>query len=514
MATTIDEFVIAVGVDAKNVQKGIKKVTSMLEASTKVWVSLFSSFTIAAAAAFGQYTQEAEKLGKKAKDIGIGVGALNALELAADRAGGSAEELEKDMKRLADETGGNAYGALLELAQAADEMGEAEFVPYAEALGISKTTIDLTKSGTLALKDQMHAMKEMGLLTAQDAKNAEAFNRNMKDLWQTFRGIMNIIFRSVLPGFNKVLDWFKRAIIDLRKHDVLIKAFFIGLATIITALVIPAFAKLAAAMLLNPITWLIAMVAALALVIEDLVVWCEGGESALADLWKEIFGNPDNAKEAWETVKQSVVDFFTAINEYLPTATDFWRGFVIVVKNLANPLIALIGIFETVKNAWDMLTNALKVGIDWLTEKFVAFGKVIEAALSPLASKGQGLTGNAKTMDYDPEQVTSNGGIFTSPTNALVGEAGNEAIIPFSPGKRNRGLELLSKIAGNLMPNISASQALPMGGATTVNNTTDTRVNVGTVNISAADGTDAANQFMSGIESRASAWTAAANVAY
>jgi hypothetical protein len=65
------------------------------------------------------------------------------------------------------------------------------------------------------------------------------------------------------------------------------------------------------------------------------------------------------------------------------------------------------------------------------------------------------------------------------------------------------------------MPSIQAAQALPMGGATTNNNiNSDTRVTVGTVNISAADGTDAANQFMTGVETRAAMWTAAANVAY
>ena len=108
----------------------------------------------------------------------------------------------------------------------------------------------------------------------------------------------------------------------------------------------------------------------------------------------------------------------------------------------------------------------------------------------------------------------ADGGIFTSPTRALIGEAGAEAVIPFSAGKRNRGIELLSKIAGNFV-DVSAANALPMGGASTVNNnTTDTRVTVGTVNISAADGTDAAAQFMGGIEQRAQMWTAAANVAY
>jgi hypothetical protein len=107
----------------------------------------------------------------------------------------------------------------------------------------------------------------------------------------------------------------------------------------------------------------------------------------------------------------------------------------------------------------------------------------------------------------------ANGGIFTSPHMGLVAEAGAEAIIPLSSGKRKRALDLLSRIAGNFM-DVSAANALPMGGASTVNNTTDTRVNVGTVNINAADGTDAANQFMTGIETRAAKWTAAANVAY
>jgi len=522
----IDEFIISLGIDAKKVERGMKEVTRMVEASTKAWMSIFGSFTIAASAAFAQYVSEAEKLGQKSKDIGIGVAALNALEMAADRAGGSAEDLERDMKRLAEETGGNAYGALLELSQLAEEMGEAEYTTYAEALGISQTTIDMTKGGTLALKDQMHAMKEMGLITAQDAKEAQAFSRNMKDLWQTFRGIMNIVFRSVLPGFNKVSDFFKHIMIDLRKHDTLVKAFFIGLATVITALVLPALAKMAAAMLMNPITWLIAMVAALALVIEDLVVWCNGGESALADLWKEIFGSPDDAKEVWETVKQAVVDFFTAINEYLPTATDLWRGFVEVVKALARPFIGLAGVikflinvFNLVSEAFDAFTNAMAAGVDFLYGKFVQLAEVIETALNPLASKGRAIIGDVTPLSDEQvaaaeEKAGADGGIFTRPTNMLIGEAGAEAVIPFSPGKRNRGLELLSKIAGNLMPNISAANALPMGGASTNNITTDTRVNVGTVNINAADGTDAAERFMSGVEQRAQMWTAAANVAY
>ena len=496
----IDEFIISLGIDAKKVERGMKEVTRMVEASTKAWMSIFGSFTIAASAAFAQYVSEAEKLGQKSKDIGIGVAALNALEMAADRAGGSAEDLERDMKRLADETGGNAYGALLELAQIAEEMGEAEYTTYAESLGISTTTIDLTKGGTRALKDQMHAMKEMGLITAQDAKLAQEFSRNMKDLWQTFRGIMNIVFRSVLPGFNKVLDWFKRAMIDLRKHDTLVKAFFIGLATIITGLVIPSFAKLAAAMLMNPITWFIAMVAALALVFEDLVVWCEGGESALADVWKAVFGSPDEAIATWESIKSFIS---SALDTIKSVGLDTWNA---LVEGFNNTVARIARAIE------DLKANFAEF-YSWVKPIFDFIGAGIDSAKAA-ATRGAAITGDTQSMSVDPEKQDADGGIFTSPTHALIGEAGAEAVIPFSPGKRNRGLELLSKIAGNLMPNISAANALPMGGAATNNITTDTRVNVGTVNINAADGTDAANQFMNGIETRAERWTAAANVAY
>ena len=174
--------------------------------------------------------------------------------------------------------------------------------------------------------------------------------------------------------------------------------------------------------------------------------------------------------------------------------------------------------FHFTTNPFDSFANTLSAGVDSLHKKFVQLADAIAKVINPWAEKGQAIIG--ETVPLSPEQIAAaeerkaDGGIFTSPTHALIGEAGAEAVIPFSPGKRNRGLELLSKIAGNFI-DVSAAQALPMGGASTNNTiTSDTRVNVGTVNITAADGTDAAGQFMNGIEQRAQRWTAAANVAY
>jgi hypothetical protein len=313
-----------------------------------------------------------------------------------------------------------------------------------------------------------------------------------------------IIFRMVLPAMTKFVEYVNKAVAFLRKHEKFVQAFFIGLAAVITTILLPALAKMAAAWLANPmvlsITAIIAAIAALALVIEDLIVWAEGGESALAEIWEAIFGDPEHAKQIFSDLQNFIESTWTDIKNFILDAWDsVASGFDGVVSRIAraiNDLKANFAEFASwVKPIFDFIGN----GID-----------TVKAGYNAVRDYDTGRDAN----HGGTPGMFADGGIFTSPTRALIGEAGAEAVIPFSAGKRNRGLELLSKIAGNLMPNISAANALPMGGASTVNNTTDTRVTVGTVNISAADGTDAAAQFMNGVEQRAQMWTAAANVAY
>ena len=537
---TIDEFIIKLGVDPSALQKGVEAakqavsnmaksvktslasmaagakeklvqmarnipdtLSNMAERAAKVWASVFQSFALAASAAFAFFIKDANKLGQSAQSIGVTVETLSTLENAVKSAGNSTEELEKDMKMLAEETGGNAYGALKELAELADEMGTAEYTTYAESLGLSRASIDLTKDGTEALKRQIVAAKELGIINRQDAKDAKEFSTAVTNLGMAFRGTMNIVFRMVLPMFKQFTNVMTRVVVFLRKNEQFVKFFFIGLAAVITGVALPAILALSAAMLASPITWLIAMVAALALALDDMFGWMEGKEAAWGDFWAQIWGteDPEEAKQKFEDLKQSAIELFDTLIDNLPTISEMWEFMVGGVKGLKtgiemlfSPLTNLITIFDSVKAEWDNTIGKL------------------EFPSLPSFGGGEGT----------PAKPNADGGIYTSPTHALIGEAGAEAVIPFSPGKRNRGLELLSKIAGNLMPTIpkieiptiSAANALPMGGASTVNNTTDTRVTVGTVNISAADGTDAANQFMGGIEQRAQMWTAAANVAY
>lgn len=509
----------------KDIEKGVKVTEAQVERlkdkvetltmTTKLWVRGFYAFTASMGVAFYQYTKEAEAFGQTAKEIGLNVERLDALEKATIRAGGKAGDFTNSIKKLNDAltqtaiegtsdlsqkleeqgiNGGeqgykrNAYNVFLDIAKRAKEMGDIEGSYWLKSLGFSAGEIELLKKGDDEIRDIIHDMKALGVVNDQDAKLAKGFNDGMRDLWDSFRGVANVIIRMVLPPLNKFLKVGAEIFNSLKRHERFVQAFFIGIAAVIMNYAIPAFIILAKMMLANPITQLMLLLVGIALVLEDLLVWADEGESAFEGLWEAMFGSPKELQTTFENIKNWCAETI----DYMIKKWEQIKKTVPDVINMWKELFA--GFF------------------DWLKEKFDWFFNAAE--------KGAKITGNAKTMDYSNENgvdeipsTQSNGGIFTSPTNALIGEAGGEAVIPFSPGKKNRGLELLSKIAGNFM-DISAAQALPMGGATTNNITTDTRVNVGTVNISAADGTDAANQFMSGIESRASAWTAAANVAY
>lgn len=571
---TIDELFIALGLKTDGVKKGAKEAESAISGMTSSIVAKLGVLSAGAAAAlsifsrFGEYVAQADAMGKLANALDVDIEKMHAWGEAAARAGGSVEGFQGSLQSLtaqlarqatvgtsraakmlegvgidAGEIGRQrqAFDVMMDLAEKAETMGKQEFFGLGRSLGLDQGTIMLLQQGRAALKEQIRLQKEYGVMTKDDANLTANWNDRTADFNQVMMKFSSIIFRMVLPAMTKFVEGVNNIIKFLTKHEKFVQAFFIGLAAVITGVLLPALAKMAAAMLANPLTWIIAMLAALALVIEDLVVWAEGGESALGDLWEAIFGSPEEAQETWEAIKQGfsdLVDFLIPILKWIKDEliAAFRKAWPWIVKFVSDTKELIVGLKDTFSELATHIMDKLGAAFNWIVDKWNSVASVlgmtkinVHANIVADATDAEHGGGGGSFGDFisdntpqRPPEAEANGGIFTRPTNALIGEAGSEAVIPFSPGKRNRGLELLSKIAGNLMPtmpkiempSISAANALPMGGASTVNNTTDTRVTVGTVNISAADGTDAANQFMTGVETRAQMWTAAANVAY
>ena len=77
---------------------------------------------------------------------------------------------------------------------------------------------------------------------------------------------------------------------------------------------------MAAVLWRNPLTWIIALLAGLALVIDDLLVYMEGGESQLKDFWA-LFGTGAELSEklgkAWDWLKTTGKDLLPYTGAFL-----------------------------------------------------------------------------------------------------------------------------------------------------------------------------------------------------
>ena len=105
--------------------------------------------------------------------------------------------------------------------------------------------------------------------------------------------------------------------------------------------------------------------------------------------------------------------------------------------------------------AKDGSAAAGQVGEDFSSNASKAKGawEPLGGLFSRLWQKGQDIIAMAKDAIFGSEESGkphANGGFVDGPLHALVGEAGPEVIIPLSPGRRGRGLDLWRK-AGSLM---------------------------------------------------------------
>lgn len=227
MATIVDKLLIAIGVDTKDLEKGLDRAQKGVSKAD---------------AALNEF-------GNK------GIGMMRSLltRLAAPIAGAFAvgkiiNSYTSDVANVARMTG--AYSQKLEEWK------------YKRAMlsRITKEDIDLYKKSREALVK---------------------FNISMQDLSAKIMRETAPAVKFFVEKLNKFSDW-----VDRNQNNII--RFLKVVAAVITTALIPAFIKLTVTMLRNPLTWLIMLLGGLALVLDDLIVYLHGGKSKLDEFWKAL----------------------------------------------------------------------------------------------------------------------------------------------------------------------------------------------------------------------------------
>lgn len=444
MATVVDALLVTLGVDSSGVDKGMADAQQRIGGGVKNIVSALSAPLMAALAGFSAgaaisaYTETATGLDQLSQSLGMSMESLQGWQYAAESAGAEAEEVGnffRDMndyivdattfdsgplKDIAKELGislKDAQGNIkatedvtLELADAFQKAGSQKAVAFGMQMGIDPGMIQLLQKGRGEIEGLIKAQQELGGYTKEDAEIASKSKFAFLTLGKAIESATMPIARTVIPAITWLAERFTSVAKLMRENSQFIQISLGVVAAVITARFIPALYAMGAAGLraMLPFAPLIALVAGLALVIDDLVAYINGGDSALAGFWAQ-FGTGEEIlsffKATWEAVLAGLGKMrplipallkFGAVVGVFSAGMAVFRGVASTVMGVSsafralrvvlatNPLGALILAAGLVIVYWDDIIAATERVGAFIGEVFTAAGDMFRQAFNDM----------------------------------------------------------------------------------------------------------------------------------
>lgn len=405
MANIIDSLLIAVKMDNTDLDKGLKqaagKVGSFADRIKLGVIAKLGAFTSVGfvMSQVKNLTAVADELGKIADRIGADVPKLQSWATASKLAGGSveafygtAERLGSELQRIAvtgksrllpffesmgvatlDATGKarDVFDVLTDVAGAVEGMDRQTSAGILKRLQLDEGTIGLLQMGKKGMQDLIRYERELGVFQKEDTVIAANYNDAMDRLIRT----MNMSFLPLMRLFAPVLTEAAKAMTSafafIQKHSLAFEIALAGIALVIGALVLPSLWSLFVAIMTNPITWIIAAIVGLILILEDLYVYAKGGKSQFEDLWKTLGTGEEvmaaiqgawdflkaAAQIAWEILKYILKDLGIRVLELLRFIAMLGVGAMNVFKAIGGFINDYF--ITPLENAWNTLKKII-----------------------------------------------------------------------------------------------------------------------------------------------------------
>lgn len=346
------------------------------------------------------YFDAAGAVGLASDRLGLGVDALQAWQGAAVAAGGDADELTTKMADLGDwmqdlvlhDSGplkdvtadlGVSFQAadgqavdleegLLRLSDAMSRVSRQKATGLLTQIGFDERTIPLLLKGRRELEALLKVQRERAPYTKEDIANAERQRHAQQRLDQAWEGLSATLARLVAPAVIFLSDKLADLLGWVTDNKQFVLIFLGGLAAVIGTAVVPALTAMAAAAwaAMAPFLPFIALIAGAALVIDDLITYINGGESALADLWA-VFGTGEEIGARFAAIWDNAKTYLSAVLGILGGIKDFWvaifsadmEGVVGALRRVYDNLVSIKDVFANLFGyIKDKLTNLLP---DW-----------------------------------------------------------------------------------------------------------------------------------------------------
>ena len=421
----IDSFVISLLFDTKATQQSADKIQGIVDNLSKSIIKGFAAigamdFLKSAVDGFVKLSTQLDNLSYSTQ---ASTGELQAWGEAVKRNGGTAEgfyssisNLSAKLREMQTSFGSegqlafarlginvkNANGSMKTSIQVLTELGDkfknlpqAWRFKLAEQLGLDQATMRTISEGNVKVSELVGKMQQLGLTNQNNTAKGVAFRNTMLDLNLVWQSLSNTMTQLLLPPLKKFAEIATTVVIFIRNNSYLVKAALIAISTVITLTLIPAFVSLITTM--RPFFIIGAIIAGLTLVIQDFIVWINGGDAAFGKLYASIFGTKEQAEEFLSKLKEyapvlgkialgigAVIIAFKMLRWVVLAATLVMEmnpiilGITLLVAAIATLTVNWKDYKTTFQSAWQAMKDGVKTAADW----FVRLGGVIYDALA------------------------------------------------------------------------------------------------------------------------------------
>ena len=411
----IDEYLVKLGVvgdmgKAKEYREGLVAIG---DTATKV-IGIVTGAIGALGAYFASAVGDLDDLGDMAKNTGTSVAFIQEFGYAASQTGSSVEAARESVKGLARMVGEaangvgkgaklfdkfgisvkNADGTVRDMGDIIAQIQNKMSTMSAQQQGsfLAKMGIDASMRQVLGLtSDEFQKLidqaREWGVNTEEQADQASVIDNRFKDLKFGMQQFRTMIGLSLIPVMDRMIGKFKEWFREDRNliQNGLMKLFSVmgdviqvlsnagGFINKVISgtigwknailLLAAAWAIWNAAILANPLTYVVIALAAILLLVDDLMTYLEGGESLFGEFWDPFV---EGALEAWSAISSWLdgigpvfQEFMSAAGELVATFRPVVEFFGIIFKDTLVTAFQLVG--DTFKLALQLMTDAMKI---------------------------------------------------------------------------------------------------------------------------------------------------------
>lgn len=343
------------------------------------------------------FYEQGEQLQFLAQKASISTDNLQLLSNAVRRYGGTAEGVAGSIENLRNQyqqlrmgQGGGAleqaafkYGVsissnpeqmLMNIAKRMESLkSDAAKWDLANTLGLDEGTTRLVMQGTKALTEELKRAQKYKLYTKEDIERMREYRQISLDIRMGIDSIFASIARMLLPVIEKVSKVI-RAITDwAAEHEGAVK--IVATIVIVTSAVLAlrgaiglltgATAFFGKTLLGTPIGWIIAGITALIVIINDLIVFMQGGESIIGAILEKMGVNTDE-------LRKKLIQFFKNIGEWIKNTIDWFKKLGGALGDVAKefkkfwddvpePIKKLIGLLNPITGAYTVVTTGKEI---------------------------------------------------------------------------------------------------------------------------------------------------------